>query len=132
MERVRKSSAGMEGAVKLEKDLAADLSASRDAVKLDLKVDVRVDGEDRREVGRLGTGVDSVGDVSLSSSSDLGKCNRGWSSSQDCDSGDKNDFALRSNSLALLIPSGVDGLLEENTEVSSALKDGIESLEAER
>jgi len=40
MERVSRSSGGMEGAVKLEKDLAADLRAWREAVRLDLKVDL--------------------------------------------------------------------------------------------
>lgn len=39
MERVRRSSGGMLGAAKLEKDFAAVLSAVREAVRFDLKVD---------------------------------------------------------------------------------------------
>lgn len=38
-DRVSMSSDGILGAVKLEKDFAADLSALRDAVRLDLKLD---------------------------------------------------------------------------------------------
>jgi len=38
-ERVIKSSCGILGAVKLEKDFAADLSALKEAVKFDLNVD---------------------------------------------------------------------------------------------
>jgi len=39
-DRVSMSSEGILGAVKLEKDLAADLSALRDAVRFDLSVDL--------------------------------------------------------------------------------------------
>jgi hypothetical protein len=38
---VRKSSGGIIGAVRLEKDLAADLSAFKEAVRFDLKADLR-------------------------------------------------------------------------------------------
>ena len=58
MERVRRSSEGMDGAVKLENDLAADLKARIDAVRLDLKVDVMDGGDGRRKVGKLGIDVD--------------------------------------------------------------------------
>jgi hypothetical protein len=41
IDRVRKSSGGIMGAVRLENDLAADLSARSDAVRFDLKADLR-------------------------------------------------------------------------------------------
>lgn len=49
MERVSRSSEGMLGAVKLEKDFAAVLSAWREAVRFDLKVDF---GGLRRGLGK--------------------------------------------------------------------------------
>jgi len=64
MERVRRSSGGRDGAVKLEKDFAAVLRARREAVRLDVKVDFGF-GAGRERVGRaLGfQGFGSVGDV---------------------------------------------------------------------
>jgi len=67
MERVRRSSGGREGAVKLEKDFAAVLRARREAVRLDFRVDFGfVVGWER--VGKaLGfQGVGSVGEVGRS------------------------------------------------------------------
>jgi hypothetical protein len=42
MDRVKKSSGVTIGAVRLEKDIAADRRAFRDAVRFDLKADFRV------------------------------------------------------------------------------------------
>jgi hypothetical protein len=63
-DRVRKSSGGTLGAVKLEKDLAADLSAWRDAVKFDLN-------DRNRSVGGAG-GAASLMSVVMTSSHSSG------------------------------------------------------------
>ena len=64
MERVRRSSGGREGAVKLEKDFAADLRARSEAVRLDVRLNFGF-GVGRESVWRaLGfQAIGSVGDV---------------------------------------------------------------------
>jgi hypothetical protein len=74
-ERVRKSSEGSDGAVKLEKAFAAERMAWKDAVRLDLKDDFEVDlvaVERGVEGGRTATGVVGVEDRSSGGSSRSG------------------------------------------------------------
>jgi hypothetical protein len=120
-ERVRKSSGGTLGAVKLENDFAADLSAWSEAVRFDLN--------DLNRMDALG-GVATIPGIGMSqvTSQSLGvKWSNGWSRMQSSFGGDCTSFSLRSGAGFLPIELGVDGLLHDDaTDRSSVSVDGIE------
>lgn len=88
--RVRKSSGGILGAVKLEKDLAADLMACNDAVRFDLNdLNRSVDGGNNDAI--LAISDDLI--LSVSSASEW---SNGWSATQSSVGGDEIILSLRS------------------------------------
>jgi len=99
-ERVRRSSGGTLGAVKLEKDLAADFKACNDAVRLDLK-------DLKRSVDAAGgVTISAMSSIARSSQSSGLKCSNGWSKMQSSFGGDETTFSRRSVD-AFLYDSGV-------------------------
>ena len=120
-ERVRRSSGGTLGAVKLENDFAADLSAWSEAVRFDLNDLNRMDA-----LGGVAT-ISEIG-VSLTTSQSSGvKWSNGWSRMQSSFGGDCTNFSLRSGAGFLPIEAGVDGLLHDDaTDRSSVSIDGTE------
>jgi hypothetical protein len=121
-ERVSISSAGMLGAVKLEKDFAADLSALSEAVRFDLKVDFGL-------IVRSWRGVMSEIMVVTESAGELGR--RGWSSHSSI-GGDDTNFSLLWVSPAdfLLTKEGREGALIVDMVLFAASSDGVDAMES--
>lgn len=122
-ERVSRSSGGMEGAVKLEKDLAADLRAWKEAVRLDLKEDRAFVVAERVSWIRMTWTSWSAMSMLLVLSAE--KERSGWSWTQSSFGGEEMVFSLREK-------EGVMGLLHDTDDWSSNSREGIESLEMDR
>jgi len=119
-----RSSGGILGAVKLEKDLAADLRAWRLAVRFDLRVERGLGG------GCLsGKELGSGRILSRGSSDTTAGDSRGWSMHSST-GGEMASFSLRSQPARRFSDGGVDGLLKEHTERSSFAKEGTEGIES--
>jgi hypothetical protein len=121
----------MLGAVKFEKDFAADLSALMDAVKLDLNVDFCFTAR----LGRCGNVC--VRGTMESAAGDGDR--KGWSSKQFSVGGEDTVFSVRTVKDFRLRYDGVDGALKLETVLCAASSEGasegveaIESLETER
>jgi len=136
----------MLGAVKLEKDFAADFKASNDAVRLDLKVEgLMVDvlrgamclertsspeDEDMLKMSDASGGYSWTGDS-------RGCCE---AVSEDTEGKTSLGFSFRAEPCRRLTDIGVEGLLQDDKEKSSASKSGregsateeIDSLDIER
>lgn len=127
-DRASISSDGMEVAVKLEKDFAADLRALRDAVRLDLRLDFFLTGSLDRWLKGFGTIVSSE------SLAEEGR--RGWSSHCSV-GGEMISFSAFIALARRLRNEGVEGpLLIVDVVLRAGSRDGvvdaIESLDTER
>lgn len=120
-DRVRKSSGGTLGAVKLENDLAAVLSAWSDAVRFDLK-DLK-----RAVVAGKASTMSVTSAVRISSLSSGPKWSSGWSNTQSSFGGEETSLSLRSGSDLRLMESGVLMLsqCDENDGSSKSNEGGI-------
>lgn len=120
------SSDGILGAVKFEKDLAADLSAFSDAVRLDLNVDLGLMVRPCRS--RVISGIT----VTTESDRDTGRS--GWSSHSST-GGDETIFSLLGLSLReRRLPKdgreASDGALMVDMVLSAASSDGVDAIES--
>lgn len=130
IDRVRKSSGGIIGVVRVPKDFAAFRSARSDAVRFDLKADLR--GGDATSTSDLVSSLE--GDfwktLKSNSSTAISGVFSGWSS--ELPSGDESVRILRGG--VDLFPRGIDvGVIREPREgessIDSSPKEGIESLD---
>lgn len=133
IERVRKSSGVIIGAVRLEKDLAAERSAFRDAVRFDLNADLRT-GSPRSIV--FGCDViprlfcDRSNTRKSSSSISISGEDNGWSSAVNPDCEDIDCSLLDGMDLLPLGGVIIDPKVGEASLMESPSKDGIDSLES--